>query len=114
MVIAESKRTLLFKELVFCKFCLFFKTLSKNLSANRTNNPPVINPVAGNNHTIYSSSEDKSIEGVSKDQKDAAIITPALNPKIIFSIFLFTFLKKHTISAPNAVIPQVNVAAINA
>ena len=49
-----------------------------------------------------------------KDQKDAAIITPAANPNIPSIIFLLTFLKKNTKAAPNNVIPQVKQVAINA
>ena len=46
------------------------------------------------------------------DQNDAAIITPALNPRIVSNTFLFISLKKHTTNAPSAVIPQVNIVAI--
>ena len=63
---------------------------------------------------MYPSSKDKSIAGASKDQKEAAIITPALNPKIELNTFGFIFLKKQTISAPSAVTPQVKVVAISA
>ena len=41
-------------------------------------------------------------------------MTPALKPRIVFNTFLFTSLKKHTISAPKRVIPQVKVVAIRA
>ena len=57
---------------------------------------------------------DLSIAGDKSDQKDAAIITPALKPKIVFKNFLFKSLKKQTVKAPKAVIPQVKVVAINA
>ena len=93
---------------------LFFKALSKNLSENKTNNPPIIKPSAGITHGIYPSSTDLSIAGDKSDQKDAAIITPALKPKIVFKTFLFKSLKKQTVKAPKAVIPHVNVVAISA
>ena len=60
------------------------------------------------------SSPDKSIAGASNDQNDEAIITPALNPSIVFNTFLFISLKKQTTSEPSAVTPQVNVVAIRA
>lgn len=60
------------------------------------------------------SSSDNSIAGANSDQKDAAIITPALKPKIVFNTFRLTSLKKHTVSEPNAVIPHVNIVANNA
>ena len=60
------------------------------------------------------SSSDKSIAGAKSDQKDAAIITPALKPNMVFNTFLFTFLKKQTVSEPKAVIPHVNSVASNA
>lgn len=63
---------------------------------------------------MYPNSLDKSNAGDNNDQKDAAIITPALNPSTVSKIFLFISLKKQTIKAPNAVIPQVKVVAINA
>lgn len=63
---------------------------------------------------MYPSSSDKSMEGANNDQNDAAIITPALKPKIVFSTFLFTVLKKQTVSDPIAVIPHVNIVAISA
>lgn len=52
--------------------------------------------------------------GASNDQKDAATITPALNPKIVFNTLRLTSLKKHTVSDPNAVTPHVNIVASNA
>ena len=52
-----------------------------------------------------------SIAGLSKDQKLAAIITPAPNPNIEFNILFFTSLKKNATLAPNAVMDQVNKVA---
>ena len=95
-------------------YSLFFSTLSKNLSDNNTNSPPIINPRVGNSHCMQPNSKDNSIDGESNDQKDAAIITPALKPKIVFNTFLFTCLKKQTTSDPNAVTPQVNIVAMKA
>ena len=54
------------------------------------------------------------MDGSNNDQNEAAIITPALKPKMVFNTFLFTSLKKHTINAPKRVIPQVKVVAIRA
>ena len=105
---------LLFNDLLFFKFPFSFNALSKNLSENNTNKPPVINPIVGNSHAMYPSYSDNSIEGDSNDQNDAAVITPALKPKIVLNTFLFIFLKKHTVRAPKAVIPHVNIVAINA
>ncbi len=91
----------LFNESASFKSFLLFNTLSRNLSDNSTNRPPTAKPIVGGNHTMYPSSADKSIDGDSKDQNEAAIITPALNPKTVFSTFLLTSLKKQTKSAPN-------------
>ena len=45
-----------------------------------------------------------SIEGISNDHTDAAIITPAANPNNIFFTFLFNlFFIKNTIALPNTV-----------
>jgi len=55
-----------------------------------------------------------SIAGANKDQKLAAIITPAANPSIPSRIFLLTSLKKNTRPAPAAVIPQVKRPAAKA
>ncbi|MPN21373.1 hypothetical protein SDC9_168752 [bioreactor metagenome] len=52
--------------------------------------------------------------GAKRDQKLAAIITPAANPIIASKTFLFIFLKKNTNAAPSAVTPQVNKVASNA
>jgi hypothetical protein len=50
---------------------------------------------------------DISIAGASKDQKLAAIITPAVNPSIKSMSFLFTCMVQNTTAAPKAVNPQV-------
>lgn len=113
-MIADIKRIFLLNDSDVLKFFLFFSTLSKNLSDNNTNIPPETNPIDGINHCIYPNSKDKSIAGKINDQNDAAIITPALNPKTVSNIFLLTSLKKHTTKEPDAVIPHVNIVAINA
>ena len=47
---------------------------------------------------------DISIDGISKDHTDAAIITPAANPKSIFSNFgAIRFFKKNTMAEPRDV-----------
>ena len=114
IVIAEINNMHLLSESAPVSPFLFLSTLSRNLSENSTNNPPIVKPIVGGNHTMYPSSEERSIEGASKDQNEAAIITPALKPKTVFNTFLLTSLKKQTMSAPKAVIPHVNVVAISA
>jgi hypothetical protein len=52
--------------------------------------------------------------GARRDQKLAAIITPAAKPSIASRTFLFIVLKKNTIAAPRAVTPQVKRVAIRA
>ena len=105
---------LFFKDIELLKLPLFCNALSKNLSDNNTNNAPIEKPIAGNTHAMYPSSPDKSIAGASNDQNEDAIITPALNPNIVFKTFLFISLKKHTTNEPNAVTPHVNVVAMRA
>ena len=53
MVIADIRRILFFKEAALLKLVLPFSTLSKNLSDNNTNKPPMVNPSAGSNHAMY-------------------------------------------------------------
>ncbi|BBO77394.1 hypothetical protein DSCW_48110 [Desulfosarcina widdelii] len=55
-----------------------------------------------------------SIAGASKDQYDAAIITPAANPSIASKTFRLMVLKKKTSPEPSAVMNQVNNVAIKA
>ena len=54
------------------------------------------------------------IAGAIKDQKLAAIMTPAVKPKAISKNFLFVDLKKKTKAAPQAVSIQVKSPAYNA
>ena len=53
IVIADIKRMLFFKDTALLKLVLPFSTLSKNLSDNNTNRPPMVNPSAGSNHAMY-------------------------------------------------------------
>ena len=92
-------------------------TLSKKLSEKSTNKPPIIKPIDGSTHSLNPSSNDKSNAGDKSDQKDDAIITPALNPKIVSSTFLFISLKKQTkrlvIEAANELENAINSSVIN-
>ena len=54
------------------------------------------------------------IAGAKRDQKDAAIITPAAKPNIPFKTFFFIVLKKNTNPAPKAVRLHVNNVPISA
>ena len=54
---------------------------------------------------------DISMEGINKDQKLAATITPPVNPNIPSNKPRCIFLKKNTNEAPAAVTNQVNVVA---
>lgn len=110
-VIAAINNIHLFNDAISPLFFLL-KVLSKNLSDTKTNIPPNAKPIVGNIHSMYPNSSDSSNAGASKDQNDAAIITPALNPSIVANIFLFISLKKQTTKAPIAVIPHVNIVAI--
>ena len=60
---------------------------------------------------MYPSSSDSSIAGASKDQNEAAIITPPLKPKMVSNTLLFISLKKKTTTAPSDVTPHVNIVA---
>ena len=68
IVIADTSNILFFKDVELLKLPLFFNALSKNLSDNSTNNAPMEKPIAGNTHSMYPSSPDKSIAGASNDQ----------------------------------------------
>ena len=57
---------------------------------------------------------DISIAGTSKDQTEAAIITPAEKPSMLSRNRRFTPLVKNIRDAPSAVIHQVNVVATSA
>jgi hypothetical protein len=49
--------------------------------------------------------------GWSRDQKEAATITPAAKPSMASMAFLWMGRKKKTSAAPNAVMPQVKIVA---
>ena len=69
---------------------------------------PRINPPAAGNQPGIPAACASSIAGMSKLQTDAAIMTPAANPRNIFCIpTLTSFLKKKTIAAPKVVIRKV-------
>ena len=95
-------------------FLLPLIILSKKLSDNKTNKPPITKPILGNNHSFFPNSLHKIIAGKIREKNDAANITPEEKPKTIVNILSFIFLKKHTDSAPSAVTNHVNVAANNA
>jgi hypothetical protein len=57
---------------------------------------------------------ESSIAGARSDQKLAAIMTPAAKPNIESNSLRGTFFVPKTSPAPAAVIPQVNIVAINA
>jgi hypothetical protein len=81
------------------------------LSISSKKAPPLRNPIKAGTHGMEPFASDISIAGLRSDQKLAAIITPAAKPSIEFKIFLFIDLKKKTMDAPRAVIPQVNKVA---
>ena len=56
----------------------------------------------------------RAIAGSSKDQKLAAIITPAEKPSIRFRVLTLGDVKKTTVAAPSAVTSQVPSVAISA
>ncbi len=86
----------------------------KSLSINNKNAPPERKPTIAGTQGIEPFAVAISIEGLSSDQKLAAIITPAAKPNIEFKIRLSIVLKKNTMDAPKAVIDQVNRVAISA
>ena len=78
-----------------------------NLSASHKNIAPPKNPIAATNHAGNDEFSAISIAGANKDQKLAAIITPAANPSIVLRTRWLISLKKNTIAAPSAVSAQV-------
>lgn len=65
---------------------------------------PLKKPIVAGIQAIFPCSSAISMDGMSKDQTEAAIITPEANPKSNFSILLFSlFLIKNTIPAPTVV-----------
>jgi hypothetical protein len=84
------------------------------MSISRMHTPPRRNPTKAGNQTGRSFPSDISMAGESRDQKLAAIITPAANPSIASRTFLSSSLKKITRAAPAAVMNQVKSPAISA
>ncbi|MDP7312265.1 MAG: hypothetical protein QF831_02370 [Candidatus Thalassarchaeaceae archaeon] len=76
--------------------------------------PPNINPTRAGNQIGRVLPSDNSRAGARRDQKLAAIITPAANPSIPSKTFRFGSLKNKTKAAPAAVRNQVNSPAIRA
>ena len=73
-------------------------------SIKSKNAMPIKNPAAAGIQALLPCSTAISIEGISNDHTDAAIITPAANPKSSFSMVWFNwFFIKNTIAAPNVV-----------
>ena len=95
-------------------FVALFSNREKNLSPENNNNPPPKRPIKATSQAFIPKLVAISIDGLSNDQKDAAIITPAAKPSIASKTFLFIFLKQKTSPAPIAVILQVKSVAIMA
>jgi len=73
--------------------------------------PPNVNPTTAGSQDGISLPCDISIEGISRDQQLAAIITPPVKPNIMSNIFRLISRKKKTGEAPRAVILQVKQVA---
>ena len=72
------------------------------------NNPPSTKPPPTGKITLCPRPSAISMAGISKDQTDAAIITPAAKPRNTFCmVWDISFLKKNTIPAPSTVARQV-------
>ena len=82
------------------------------VSRSRRKNIPARKPTSAASHSGALPPLDISIDGISKDHTDAAIITPAANHKSIFSNFgAIRFFKKNTIAEPRDV-PTKGIANI--
>ena len=78
-------------------------------SIKRRKTPPRIKPPAAGIQPICPLASASSIAGMRRDHTDAAIMTPAANPKKTLCIFsCMSFFKKKTVAAPRAVIKNVN------
>lgn len=65
---------------------------------------PIKIPIHAGTHGIIPCFSASSTDGIIRDQQDAAIITPLLNPKNILLNFSFiSFLKSNTTQAPKVV-----------
>ena len=70
---------------------------------------PKTNPPAAGTHPTCPAPSASSMAGISRDQTDAAIITPAANPrKIRWAEAVTCLRKKNTTAAPREVIRKVN------
>ncbi len=83
-------------------------------SSKRTKNPPARKPMAAGIQAIPPSCSVNSIAGASNDQNDAAIMTPAAKPSIMFMTRFSIVVKTKTSAAPSAVNPHVIIPASNA
>ena len=80
----------------------------KSWSSSIKNAPPKINPPPTGTSGLFPWVSAISMAGSSKDQTDAAIITPAAKPKKIFCVLSdISFLKKNTMPAPKTVARHV-------
>ena len=92
-----------------------FRILQTALSESHIKTAPLKNPAVATAYAGVSSvCSARSIAGWSKDQKLAAIMTPAEKPSIRFSRDGLVFLKKTTVAAPRAVTDHVPSVAISA
>ena len=79
--------------------CSVYKLDNTNISKNII---PNIKPIVAGNQAIMFCSFAISIDGISKDQTEAATITPEANPNNTFSnLLLILFFIRKTIPAPN-------------
>lgn len=82
------------------------------VSRSRRKNIPARKPTSAASHSGELFPLHISIDGISKDHTEAAIITPAANPKSNFSNFgAIRFFKKNTIAEPSDV-PRKGIANI--
>ena len=86
----------------------------RNLSMIRSMIPPDRKPTAAGSQGMRPCISAYSIEGANRDQKLAAIMTPAPKPSMASRSFLFIVFVKKTSAAPVAVRNQVNSVATNA
>ena len=74
------------------------------VSIRKRKTMPKAKPIKAGSQEILPRCRAKSIDGINSDQTEAAIITPAANPKRIFSVlgFILSFIK-NTVKAPKLV-----------
>ena len=83
----------------------------QNLSPKNRSKPPQINPAVTTSQASIFKLLAISTAGLSRDQNEAAIITPAEKLSSASITFFLIVLKKKTIAAPSIVTPQVNKEA---